>query len=267
MQDADRLRPIASRQNSFVKELRAAFHHGELTSEGDCAVEGVKAVEEAIRSGIRISALFVCESARERANRLLPQLGSHTETLLVSEEVFRSAVTSESPQGIAALVRVKQHTLEDLLRVIEPLIVVAAGIQDPGNLGTVVRSAEAFGATGMVVTDGTVNPYNPKVVRGSAGSIFRFPVTKSESGLAIAALRQRGIRILATSSHKSVPLPELDLNGPLAIVFGNEGAGVPRELLKCADQILGIPHDGKVESLNAGIAASVVLYECARQRR
>ncbi len=267
MPDTDRLRPIASRQNGFVKELRAAFHHGELTSQGDCAVEGVKAVEEAIRSGVRISAVFVSESARERVNRLLPQLGSHTETLLLPDEMFRSAVTSESPQGIAALVRIKQHTMDDLLRVIEPLIVVAAGVQDPGNLGTVIRSAEAFGATGLVATEGTVNPYNPKVVRGSAGSIFRFPVTKVDAEVAIDALRERGIRILATSSHKSVPLPDLDLSGPLAIVIGSEGAGVPRELLRSANQIIGIPHDGKVESLNAGIAASVVLYECSRQRR
>ncbi len=263
----DRLRPISSRQNSFVKDLRAAFHHGELTSQGDCAVEGVKAVEEAIRSGIRISAVFVSESARDRANRLLPQLGSHTETLLLPDDIFRSAVTSDAPQGIAALVRVKHHTLDDLLRVIEPLIVIVAGLQDPGNLGTVIRSAEAFGATGLVATEGTVNPYNPKVVRGSAGSLFRFAVAKAEGATTITALRDRGIRILATSSHKSVPLPELNLTGPLAILFGNEGAGVPRDLLKCADQIIGIPHNPKVESLNAGIAASVVLYECSRQRR
>lgn len=267
MSAPDRLRPISSRQNSFVKDLRGAFHHGELTPQGDCAVEGVKAVEEAIRSGIRISAVFVSETARERANRLLPQLGSHTETLLLPDEVFRSAVTSEAPQGIAALVRVKQHSVEDLLRVIEPLIVVTAGLQDPGNLGTVIRSAEAFGATGLVATEGTVNPYNPKVVRGSAGSLFRFPVAKAAEAATIGALRERGIRILATSSHKSVPLPELDLSGPLAILFGNEGAGVPRDLLKSADQIIGIPHNSKVESLNAGIAASVVLYECSRQRR
>ena len=267
MPDADRLRPIASRQNSFVKELRAAFHHGEMTSQGDCAVEGVKAVEEAIRSGVRISAVFVSESARERVNRLLPQLGSHTETLLLPDEVFRSAVTSDTPQGIAALVRIKQHSLEDLLRVIEPLIVVAAGLQDPGNLGTVIRSAEAFGATGLIAIDGTVNPYNPKVVRASAGSLFRFPVTKLEQDVLMPALRERGIRILATSSHKSVPLPQLDLSGPLAILFGNEGAGIPRNLLKCADQVIGIPHEPKVESLNAGIAASVVLYECSKQRR
>ncbi len=267
MPTPDRLRPVSSRQNSFVKDLRSAFHHGELTSDGDCAVEGVKAVEEAIRSGIHISALFVSESLRERANRLLPQLGSHTEILLLPDEIFRSAVTSDTPQGIAALVRVKQHTLEDLLRVIDPLIVVAAGLQDPGNLGTVIRSAEAFGATGLVATEGTVNPYNPKVVRGSAGSLFRFPVTKSEQAALVAALRDRGIRILATSSHKSVPLPDLDLSGPLAIIFGNEGAGVPRDLLKSANQIIGIPHNPRVESLNAGIAAAVVLYECSRQRR
>jgi TrmH family RNA methyltransferase len=263
----DRLRAISSRQNSFVKDLRAAFHHGELTSQGDCGVEGVKAVEEAIRSGIRISAVFVSEAARERANRLLPQLGTHTETLLLPDEVFRSAVTSETPQGIAALVRVKNHTLDDLLRVIEPLIVIAAGLQDPGNLGTVIRSAEAFGATGLVATEGTVNPYNPKVIRSSAGSLFRFPVTKAGGTAAVAALRKRGIRILATSSHKSIPLPTIDLSGPLAIIFGNEGAGVPRDLLKSADQIIGIPHHPKVESLNAGIAASVVLYECSRQRK
>jgi TrmH family RNA methyltransferase len=145
--------------------------------------------------------------------------------------------------------------------------VVAAGLQDPGNLGTVIRSAEAFGGTGLVATDGTVNPYNPKVVRGSAGSLFRLPIAKSEGLSAIAAMRERGLRILATSSHKSTPLPELDLTGPVAILFGNEGAGVPRELLKEADQIIGIPHSSKVESLNAGIAASVVLYECARQRQ
>jgi TrmH family RNA methyltransferase len=262
----DRLRPVSSRQNSFVKDLRSAFHHGELTGAGDCAVEGTKAVEEAIRSRLRLSAVFVSDSARERANRLLPQLSSETEVLLLPDEVFRSAVTTESPQGVAALVRVKQHTLDDLLRVIEPLIVVAAGLQDPGNLGTVIRSAEAFGATGLVATDGTVSLYNPKVVRGSAGSLFRLSATKVESVVAIAAFRARGLRILATSSHKSVPVPEVDFTGPLAVIFGNEGSGVRRELLKEADQVIRIPHSSKVESLNAGIAASVVLYECARQR-
>jgi TrmH family RNA methyltransferase len=266
-ESANRLRPISSRQNSLVKALRLAFHQGELTSDGDCAVEGIKIVEEAIRSGVRITALFVAESARERVNRLLPQLGSHTETLLLPDDVFRSAVTTEAPQGVAALIRVPQHKLEAMLRVIEPLILIAAGLQDPGNLGTVIRSAEAFAATGLIACEGTVNPYNPKVVRGSAGSLFRLPVLKAAAADTLASLRERGIRIAATSSHKSVPLPEADLTGPLAIIIGNEGSGVPRDLLKEADQVIRIPHSPKVESLNAGIAASVVLYECARQRQ
>jgi TrmH family RNA methyltransferase len=267
MTDTNRLRLISSRQNSLVKALRLGFHQGELTPDGDCAVDGVKIVEEAIRSSVRITALFVAESARDRVNRLLPQLGNHTETLLLPDDVFRSAVTTETPQGVAALIRVPQAKLDTMLQVIEPLIIVAAGLQDPGNLGTVIRSAEAFGATGIVACDGTVNPHNPKVVRGSAGSIFRLPVLKTTGTAALTAMRERGLRILATSSHKSIPLQEADLTGPLAIIIGNEGSGVPRDLLKEADQVIRVPHSPKVESLNAGIAASVVLYECARQRQ
>lgn len=261
-----RLRLVTSRQNTLVKALRAAFHHGELTDDGQCAVEGTKLVEEAIRSGMRIGALFVSESAKERVNRLSPQLSSHTEMLLLPDEVFRSAISSESPQGVAALVKVKPHTVEGMLRASEPLLVIAAGLQDPGNLGTVIRSAEAFGATGLIAAEGTVNPYNPKVARGSAGSIFRLPVAKAAGLELVQVVREKGLRILATSSHKSVPLQEANLTGPLAFIVGNEGAGVPRELLAQADQVIRVPHSPKVESLNAGIAASVVLYECARQR-
>jgi TrmH family RNA methyltransferase len=263
----NRLRPISSRQNALVKALRAAFHDGELTTDGDCAVEGIKILEEAIRSSLRISAVFVSESARDRVNRLLPQLSSHTETLLLPDDIFRSAVTTESPQGIAGLVRIQQTKIDAMLDAIEPLIIVAAGLQDPGNLGTVIRSAEAFGATGLIASEGTVDPFNPKVVRASAGSLFRLPVLKSKSSTALSAMRERGLRIVATSSHKSIPIQEADLTGPLAIIIGNEGAGVPRDLLKEADQVIRVPHSAKVESLNAGIASSIVLYECARQRQ
>lgn len=262
----DRLRPVSSRQNALVKDLRAAFHSGGPTDDGFCALEGVKLIEEAIRSGWKLHALFISESGRDRAGKLLPQIGSHTETLLLPEEVFRSAVATESPQGIAALVKIREHTVDEMLRQKNPLIIVAAGLQDPGNLGTIIRSAEAFGASGLIAGEGTVNPYNPKVIRASAGSLFRLPVAKINSNEAVAAFREHGLRILATSSHKSTPLQEADLTGPLAIIIGNEGSGVARELLSQADQSIGIAHSPKVESLNAGIAASVILYECARQR-
>jgi RNA methyltransferase, TrmH family len=146
-------------------------------------------------------------------------------------------------------------------------IIVAAGLQDPGNVGTILRSAEAFGAAGAFFTEGTVSPYNPKVLRGSAGSIFRLPVVQIASAELIPLLRQRGVRLLATSSHKGIPLPQATWTLPLAIFVGNEGAGLSRELQHQMDETIVIPQSTQVESLNAGVAASIVLYEAARQRK
>ncbi len=145
-------------------------------------------------------------------------------------------------------------------------IVVAAGLQDPGNLGTILRSAEAFGAAGAFFTEGTVSPYNSKVLRGSAGSIFRLPVVRISSAELIPLLRQQGARLVATSSHKGTALPQATWTLPLAIFIGNEGAGLSRELLHQMDETVVIPQAAQVESLNAGVAASIVLYEWARGR-
>ncbi|MBI3644504.1 MAG: RNA methyltransferase, partial [Acidobacteriales bacterium] len=135
---------------------------------------------------------------------------------------------------------------------------------DPGNLGTIFRSAEAFGAAGIFLSEGTVSPFNAKVLRGSAGSIFRLPFLQIPSGELIALLRQRRVRLVATSSHKGTPLPEATWTLPLAIFIGNEGAGLPRDLMHHMDETIVIPQAAQVESLNAGVAASIVLYEAAR---
>jgi RNA methyltransferase, TrmH family len=263
----DRLRRVEGRHNSLVKELRSAFARAELTEAGDCAIEGLRIVEEAIRSGLRLHAVFFSESAETRAERLLPQLGAHVETVVLPDKLFSSAVPSETPQGVAALVRYRQHSLEDVLgRLQVGPVVAVAGVQDPGNLGTILRSAEAFGASGALLGEGTVSPFNPKVVRGSAGSIFRLPVVRVKLGDALALLREREVRLVATSSHKGTQLPEANLSGPIAVFIGGEGAGVPRDLLAKMDEIVAIPHASQVESLNAGVAASIVLYEIARQR-
>lgn len=262
-----RLRRVEGRHNSLVKELRNAFSRAELTEAGDCAIEGVRIVEEAIRSGLRLHAVFFSESAENRAERLLPQIGAHVETVVLPDKLFSSAVPSETPQGVAALVRYRQDSLEDVLRRIEagPLVAVA-GVQDPGNLGTILRSAEAFGAAGVLLGEGTVSPFNPKVVRGSAGSIFRLPAVRVKLGDALTQLHEREVRLVATSSHKGTQLPEANLAGPITVFIGGEGAGVPRDLLAEMDEIVAIPHASQVESLNAGVAASIVLYEIARQR-
>jgi TrmH family RNA methyltransferase len=264
--DLSRLRRIEGRHNALVKDLRRAFAHGELTDDGHCAIEGVRILEEAIRSGLKFRAVFFNESAEAKAERLLPQLAAHVETLLLPNKLFASAVPSETPQGVAALVKIKEATLDDLLAKSHtgPLLAVA-GVQDPGNLGTMLRSAEAFGAAGAILGEGTVSPFNPKVIRASAGSVFRLPFTRRHLNETIQPMREKGLRLAATSSHKGIPLHEASLAPPIAIFIGSEGAGVPKDLLTEMDEILAIPHSNRVESLNAGVAASIVLYEAARK--
>jgi RNA methyltransferase, TrmH family len=263
-----RLRRVSSRQNALVKDLRKALSQGEPTAEGYLAIEGMRMIEEAIRSGLRFQAVFFSEAGSAHATRLLPQIGSQVEILLLPEEVFVSAVSTESPQGVAALVKLRPHKFEDLM---EPgadgLLIGIAGIQDPGNLGTIIRSAEAFGARAVLLGEKTVSHFNPKAVRGSAGSLLRQPLLRVKLGESITALKQQGVKVLATSSHKGKPLHEADFTGAAMIVVGNEGAGVPQEILSMADELVTIPHAARVESLNAGIAASILLYEAARQRK
>src|SRR6266481_9484765 len=145
----NRLRLITSPQNKQVKDLRKAFSKGELTDDGHAAIESVRIIEEAIRSGLKFRTVFFSESGKARADRLLAQLGAHVETLLLPDTVFAGAVDTETPQGVAALVKLKPHNMEDLLRTPDPLVVVVSGVQDPGNLGTILRSAEAFDAKGV----------------------------------------------------------------------------------------------------------------------
>lgn len=266
-----RLHRVEGRHNALIKRLRQAFAHAELTDEGDCAIEGVHIVEEAIRSGLRFRAILFRESAQALAARFLPQIGSHVETLLVPDRLFDSAVPSESPQGIAALVHLKEFSPDDLLERLElgPVVAVV-GLQDPGNLGTILRSAEAFGSAGAVMGEGTVSRFNSKAIRASAGSLFRLPVVSAKAAGGTEAIatkfRERRVRLLATSSHKGTPLQKSPLTVPSAIFIGGEGAGLPRSLLSQMDETIAIPHSPRVESLNAGVAAGILLYEAARQR-
>ncbi len=269
-----RLRRITSRQNALVKDLRKAFSQAEATAEGFIAIEGLRIVEEAIRSGLRFQAVFFSDSGNPQAARLLPQIGSHVEILQLPDDVFASAVNTESPQGIAALVKLRAQKFEDLLEQTGPdeqiqnmLLMGIAGIQDPGNLGTIIRSAEAFGARAVLLGEKTVSQFNAKAVRASAGSLFRQPLLRVKMLEAIPLLKKQGVRLLATSSHKGKPLHEANFTGAAMVVVGNEGAGVPQEILSQADELITIPHSPRVESLNAGIAASILLYEAARQRK
>src|ERR1700730_1628237 len=263
-----RLRRIEGRHNALVKELRRAFDHGELTPDGYCAIEGLRILEEAIRSGLRFRAVFFSETGAARADRLLSQLGAQVKTLLLPDQLFAGVVPSETPQGVAALVRWKEFSLAEVLARSQtgPLLVIA-GVQDPGNLGTILRSAEAFGAGGVVLGEGTVSPFNPKVVRASAGSVFRLPVVRTSLPDALGRMQKSGLQLVATASHKGTLLDQAKFSEPLAIFIGSEGAGLPRDLIQAMDEVVAIPQAPQVDSLNVGVAASIVLYEVARRRR
>lgn len=266
-----RLRRIEGRHNSLVKEVRLAFAHAQRTETGECAIEGARIVEEAIRSGLRFKSVLFKESAQNLAERLLPQIGAHVETLLLPDKIFDAAVPSETPQGVAALVRLREFALDDLVERLQvgPVMIVV-GLQDPGNLGTLLRSAEAFGSAGMVLGEGTVSPFNSRVIRASAGSIFRLPfvIAKAAGGTeqTVARLRQQSVRLIATSSHKGTPIHQARLIEASAVFIGSEGSGLPRTVLAQVDELVAIPHTPQVESLNAGVAGSILLYEAARQR-
>jgi TrmH family RNA methyltransferase len=267
-----RLRRIEGRHNPLLKQLRQAFSRAQRTAEGDCAIEGLRMLEEAIRSGLRFRAVFFRESAQDRAERLLPQIGAHVETLLLPDKLFDASVPSETPQGVAALVRLKEFSLDDVLekeRLQVGPIMALAGLQDPGNLGTIIRSAEAFGSAGIILGEGTVSPLNAKAVRASAGSIFRLPAVAAAAGLeeVVTKLRTKSVRLIATSSHKGTPLDQADLTGPITVFIGSEGSGLARGLMTQMDEVVAIPHTAQVESLNAGVAGSIILYEAARQRK
>jgi len=259
------VRIVQSRQNARVKELRAALRKGEKTDSGLIALEGQHLVEEALRSGLHIATLFIRSGHLDLLNGLV--LRSHTEIIELPPDIFASAVTTESPQPIAALAEVPALTLDEILGKRQPLIIVSAGLQDPGNLGAIVRSAEAFGADGVIALAGTVSIWNAKALRASSGSAFRLPVLHASSDDLFSALHAYSIRSVATTVEGATPAQQLDLTQPTALFIGNEGNGLPPDIARHCDDRITIPCPGPVESLNAAVAASILLYEASRQRR
>ncbi|MGO9776246.1 MAG: TrmH family RNA methyltransferase [Terracidiphilus sp.] len=268
-------RIVQSKQNSRLKELRGALAHPGSGARGLAGrdnrnlagIEGPKLLEEALRAGLRIDCVFVAQG-EERLLEGLP-LPAETEVLLLPRELLESALATDTPQPLAALVEPPVWSWEHLLGNhwnAAPLILILDGLQDPGNLGTILRSAEAFGAGGVISLPGTVSAWNPKAVRASAGSVFRLPLLAVSAEECFARLREAGVKIWTTTVLGTQPANLVDLAGPVALLIGNEGNGVPEALAAQADGAMTIPCPGPVESLNAAVAASVLLYEASRQR-
>ena len=290
---------LSSRDNRWLKTFRMALRGGLPTESGCVGVEGVRLVEEALRSGCRIEAVLFSETGERHHERLAPLIDRPEiafPLLRTTDRLFEGLADTEHPQGVAALVQPRTTSFDDLLRTppsaCAPLLVVLAGVQDPGNVGTIIRTAAAFGATGAVTSasgqSGTASPFSPKALRASAGAALHLPILPGMSlPILLTQLRIADVRTLATSAHgKEVPpsvgaqhaAPHLgkavEVLAPwevnwcesVALLVGNEGTGLPEGVERSADARIRIPMAHGVDSLNAAAAAAVLFYEAARQR-
>jgi TrmH family RNA methyltransferase len=248
---------ITSRSNARVRALRSVLQSRRGEQVG---IEGFHLLREAIASGLTLTTVFL----RDDQASLLDKMPSPdvAEVVLLSREAFESASATEQAQGVAAVLQRPEIPYEPRSG---DLLLVADGIQDPGNLGTLVRSAEAFGAAAVALAQNTVDPWNGKCLRAAAGAVFRLPLP-SWNGDLLAALHAVDARVYAAVAHGGEPAHLTDLRGTTVLVIGNEAAGVSPNLLSIAHKHITLASTGPTESLNAAIAGSLLLYEASQQR-
>lgn len=267
---------ITSAANRYVKLARSLQDRSWRAKKGLYLIEGVHLLEEALQAAASLE--VVLHSPRifnnPRGEKLVAGLQrAGYQCLAVTEELMAGISSTMTPPGIVAIAPRRERSLPDLLAVARPqptspLLMIAAGIQDPGNLGTIWRTALGAGATGLILTRGSVDPYNPKVVRAAMGATFRLPVAGGiEPALLARELRGAGLPLVVADVGAPLTLWQSDLRPPLALVVGSENHGPGPELLAAATARVGIPLVGPVDSLNAAVAAALLLYEALRQRQ
>ena len=259
---------ITSTANQQVKQLIQLNKKAKFRSERDMfVVEGPKMFGEAPKE--RIEKAYLSESCFEK------QYGGQQDRLpagiaceVVQDSVFKAMCDTQTPQGVLCLVKQYHYTLEELLKKERPLFLVLENLQDPGNLGTIMRTAEGAGVTGVILSKGSVDIYNPKTIRSTMGSIYRVPFLYAEDlQQVLELLREKGVRSYAAHLQGTETYDREDYTGGTAFLVGNESNGLSQELVSCADCYIRIPMEGQLESLNAGVAASILMYEAYRQRR
>ena len=262
---------ITSLQNDTIKLASALKQKKQRDATGLFIAEGIRLIEEVCSADWQVETCFYTEAVagNKRAELLLNLLqDKHCRMLKVSEAVYNKISDTDQPQGIMAIVKKREHLLSTILADEKPFVVILDTVQDPGNLGTVIRTADAAGASGVVLTKGCTDLYSSKTVRATMGSLFHLPIVDGVSyEELIHSLQEKNIHIAATSLTSSSLYYEANFNQPAAVIFGNEGNGVSEELLCKANSRIFIPILGRAESLNVAASAAVILYEAVRQRR
>ena len=246
-----------------IREKRATYKHSAFL------IEGPHLVATALEADIKIREVFAADVfLNKKENRgLLQGLSRRAgQVFEVTDQVLRKITETETPQGVVAVVSYTPPGLHELSFRADPFLVVIDGIQDPGNLGTIIRTADAAGTDAVILLPGTCDAFMPKAVRATAGSIFHLPVVYAEPEALTPWLRENNIRLVVTAADAEKTIYEADLSGPLSMVFGNEAHGVSSQLKKTGHLSLRIPIFGNAESLNVATAAAICLYEGVRQR-
>jgi len=262
-----KINAIESSSNSLLKTIRGLQQRHTREKTGLFLIEGRKAVAEARDKRLSIKDIVVSRSYLQAEPDVVAarDIGAVS---VVDDKLFKELATTTTPEGILAVAAVPRYQFADLFKGPgNPLIVIAHALQDPGNLGTIIRTSLAASAGGLVLTAGTVDAFNPKVVRSAMGALFSLPIVGDVPyAQAISELKSKGVRIVACDASASRRYFECDLRQPVALVLGNEGQGFTREDLELADELVSIPMNAQSESLNVAVAGAIVLFSAVQQR-
>ena len=271
---------VTSAQNPKIKNLLLLQEKSKARREqGLFVVEGLRELRHCLESGYTVRTLFVCPDILPAGTEVFPEASAlksapgkvpedNTPTVIeIPEQLYRKAAYRESTEGIIAEVEYKALSLEDLALPRNPLIMVLESVEKPGNLGAVLRSADAAGADAVIVCDPLTDLYNPNVVRSSIGAVFTVPTVACTSAEAISWLKSKGIRILTAQLQDSSPYYDTPMTGPTAIVMGTESTGLTPVWREAADSHILIPMLGRLDSLNVSVSAAILLFEAVRQRQ
>lgn len=255
---------IRSKDNLHIKEAKKLKEKKYRIRRKEFIIEGFRFVKEAINSKFYISQIFLSEYFTNREERFFLERNNKVKCPIyfVTDEILRSISCTENPQGIIAVVKNKELNIKDE----KGFYILADRIQDPGNMGTIIRSAHASGALGIITTKGTVDVYNEKTLRATMGSIFYIPVIQDENLEKVSSLRQMGFKLISSSLDSDINFYDMDLKGKIIIAIGNEGSGLGKDVKKISDIEVNIPMPGNAESLNAAVAASIMMFEVVRQK-
>lgn len=260
---------ITSMKNPLIKEIKSLYRKKERMKSKSFIIEGIKIIEEAIENSYPIKNIVYTDKLLESKDgpEFFETIKNMEDLIYVPEKIFKEISDTESPQGVLAIASFSFGDMDKLKENQKPSLIFLDKLQDPGNMGTIIRSADAFNLDGIIITDGSVDPYNPKVVRATMGSIFRLPIYYIEDSLSgLNMLKEQGLKVYSTSLEGSLPIYEMEYKNGFILVIGNESTGVSDEIYNLSDSLIRIPMPGKAESLNAGVAASIVMYEAMKQR-